>query len=186
MKELVMCKACGYIMEKGKVKETCPACGVLSKAFEPYVEKMSPKRKLILSLDIHPVMVHFSQAFIFSIMIMLLLSNFIGGVIRSKLLTTVEVLVFCLPFVVVATVLAGVFDGKVRFKRLTTQLLMKKIFYGTILVLLSAGLFVINIIYAIDDSSTVHLMLLVSIAAMLCATRLALIGVRLLDSKLPG
>jgi len=63
---------------------------------------------------------------------------------------------------------------------------MKKIFYGTILVLLSAGLFVINIIYAIDDSSTVHLVLLVSIAAMLCATRLALIGVRLLDSKLPG
>lgn len=42
MEELVRCKSCGFIMEKGKLKDKCPACGVAAKMFEPYIEKVSP------------------------------------------------------------------------------------------------------------------------------------------------
>jgi uncharacterized membrane protein len=42
--------------------------------FEPYVEKISPKRKRILSLDLHPIAVHFPQAFIISIFVLSLVT----------------------------------------------------------------------------------------------------------------
>jgi hypothetical protein len=186
MKELVICKACGFIMDKAKVRDVCPACGVPSKVFEPYVEKMSPKRKFLLALDIHPVIVHFPQAFIFSIMMLLVASNFISGVMRSKILTTAEVLIYCLPFVVIGAVVSGMFDGKVRFKRILTPLLLRKIIFGILFILLSSAMFAVNVMCKIDDTSTVHLILLISIISMLCATYLALIGVRLINSKFPG
>jgi hypothetical protein len=186
MKELVICKVCGFIMEKSNVRDVCPACGVPSKAFEPYVEKISPKRKFILSLDIHPVIVHFPQAFIFSIMLMLLASNFINGAVRSKILTTVEVLVYCLPFVVIGAVISGMIDGKVRFKRITTPILIRKIIFGTIFILLSSVLFAVNIVYGIDNTLTVRLMLVISFTSLMCATYLALLGVSMLNSKFPG
>jgi len=31
MASLIRCKACGYITKEGKVKDVCPACGVLAK-----------------------------------------------------------------------------------------------------------------------------------------------------------
>ena len=35
MKKYVRCKACGYIMEEGKVGDRCPACGAPRAALVP-------------------------------------------------------------------------------------------------------------------------------------------------------
>ena len=42
----------------------CPACGMPAGAFEPYRERVSDYRKLILDLDIHPIAIHLSQTFV--------------------------------------------------------------------------------------------------------------------------
>ena len=52
--ELVRCRPCGYVMKKSELDKigVCPACGLPHNVFEPYREKVSPKRLFILSLDI--------------------------------------------------------------------------------------------------------------------------------------
>ena len=52
MKELVRCRPCGYVMEKDKLGDVCPACGLPHKVFEPYREKVSLNRLFVLNLDL--------------------------------------------------------------------------------------------------------------------------------------
>jgi rubredoxin len=61
MKELIRCKACGYVMEADKLKDVCPACGMSSRVFEPYRERVALNRLFILSLDLHPIAIHLSH-----------------------------------------------------------------------------------------------------------------------------
>ncbi len=61
MAELVRCKACGDVAVSDKIKEVCPACGVPAKMFAPFNSPISLKRRRILDLHTHPVMVHFPQ-----------------------------------------------------------------------------------------------------------------------------
>ena len=63
MTQLLRCKPCGYIIKEQDLGQVCPACGMPKSAFEPYKENISPKRKFILGLDLHPIAVHFPQAF---------------------------------------------------------------------------------------------------------------------------
>ncbi|MCI0523539.1 MAG: hypothetical protein L0Y37_07800, partial [Bacteroidales bacterium] len=71
MKELVRCKPCGYVMEAGKLKDVCPACGMPAKAFEPYRERVALNRLFVLSLDMHPIAIHLSQTFVILIPLMI-------------------------------------------------------------------------------------------------------------------
>ena len=57
------CKACGYIIDEKKLGDVCPACGVPRKAFEPWTDDMSPRRRTLLTLNLHPIALHFPQAF---------------------------------------------------------------------------------------------------------------------------
>ncbi len=57
------CKACGYIIDEKKLGDVCPACGVPRKAFEPWTDDMSPRRRVLLTLNLHPIALHFPQAF---------------------------------------------------------------------------------------------------------------------------
>ena len=70
MGQLVICKACGFIMLEEKLGDVCPACGVLKKMFEPHNDRVSEKRRKVLEMHIHPIMVHFSQAFAFSVFLL--------------------------------------------------------------------------------------------------------------------
>lgn len=127
MPEFVKCKACGYITTKDKLKDVCPACGVPAKMFEPYTHTVSLKRRRILDLHTHPVLVHFPQAFALTLCGLSFLVFFIDGKAREAIFSTLLVLSLLLPLTVIFAVITGVLDGKIRFRKVTTPLLKKKI-----------------------------------------------------------
>ncbi|MBN1983932.1 MAG: hypothetical protein JW795_20540 [Chitinivibrionales bacterium] len=186
MKELTICKSCGFIMEKAKLRDKCPACGVPAKMFLPYAENISARRRLILSLDIHPVLVHFPQAFTATILLLSLLALFMHGSILAKITATITVLCYSLPFVVLSAFAAGLLDGKIRFRRVTTPLLKRKIILGILFFVISGALFFLAMNNPSPTPAIFSLIAILSGCALVCASILALIGVSILHAKFPG
>ena len=185
MKNEVRCKACGYIMKEEKLGEVCPACGVPKTAFEPYKEKMSQRRRFILDLHLHPIAVHFPQAFA-SILPLLI----IGGILLTcpfgdMLISTATVLIYLLPLTVIPSIAAGLIDGKTRFKSFFTISLKRKIVTGSILLILSIFLAVYTYLYHITET-TYPIILGISMLCIACEVILGQIGNKLMESKLPG
>jgi O-antigen/teichoic acid export membrane protein len=153
--------------------------------FEPYVEKISPYRKLVLTLDIHPVLVHFPQAFTFTILVLVVLCLILSGALGDTLLATFKTLSFCLPFTVAATIAAGLFDGKIRFRKVTTPILKKKIHISSVFFILSvANLFLV--LYMPVSKAVLTGSLILVFLCFICSLILGLLGVKLLNSKFPG
>lgn len=186
MAELVICKSCGFVMEKSKLHDKCPACGVMAKMFEPYVEKMSPRRKKILSLDLHPVLVHFPQAFIISLFVLSLIALVTHGNLRITIAAAITVLGIVLPFVIIGAFLAGLLDGKVRFRRVTTPILKQKMVLGALFFLCSCGIFAIVASQHMVSSLPIIIVVLLSLPGIGCAVLLGLLGSSILNAKFPG
>jgi hypothetical protein len=186
MKELIRCKSCGYIMEKGKLHGKCPACGVPEKMFEPYVEKIAPFRKFMLSLDLHPVFVHFPQAFTATILVLSLCAMVVTGTLRDRLCATLLVLAVVLPFTVLLAFGAGLVDAKIRFRRLTPPLIVTKMIFGSLFFLLSAAQFTLVMMHPAWTAHSLLAMCGLSIACLACATYLGVIGTSLIIAKFPG
>ena len=186
MKQYVICKACGYIMEASKLGELCPACGVPAKAFEPYTEKLSEKRKRILDLHIHPIVVHLPQAIVPMLIVlaaaMLLL---VEGRVRTALLDTTRVLSTFLPFSVVLAFAAGIYDGNLRFHKVTTPLLIRKIFVGSFFFAasLAAGFLAL---YTDLDGLAMAAFAFLQVFSLGAAVVLGMAGFGLLFSRFPG
>lgn len=186
MADLVRCKACGFITEKKNVKDVCPACGVPAKMFELYTHPVSLKRRRILDLHSHPVLVHFPQAFALTLLFLSLLAYFVPKTVQDALGATMQVLSILLPFSVIGAIATGLLDGKLRFRKVTTPLLRRKI-------ILSLIFFTIAVLLALLAISGQHLifpsqMLYTALAAVisLCGVLLGMIGGKLLDAKFPG
>jgi uncharacterized membrane protein len=173
-------------MEKSKLRDKCPACGVAAKMFEPYTEKISPKRKLILSLDLHPILVHFPQAFIISIFTLSLIALAAQGSLRATIASAITVLGVALPFVVAGAFVAGLIDGKVRFRRVTTPILKQKMALGALFFLFSCGILAAVLLQHMAASAPIIIVALLSLPALGCATLLGLLGTSILNSKFPG
>jgi len=186
MRKLVICKACGFIMPESRLRDRCPACGVPAKMFEPYQEKMSEKRKEILSLDIHPILVHFPVAFNFSILVFSVSVFIIKGKILAQLLATMMILIYCLPAVIIAAFLGGLLDGKIRFRRVNTPILVKKIFLGIFFFLISIAMLIVNIFYGIENPSGHIYTVVLSAGGVILSVFLGRYGVSLLSAKFPG
>ena len=186
MSELIICKSCGYIMEKADLKDKCPACGVPAKMFEPYVERMSPFRKRILKLDLHPILVHFTQAFTATIPVLCLAALVGLPRIQAHLQSTILVLGVVLPFVVIVSVLAGLLDGKIRFRRVTTPILKRKILFGLMLFLFACAIWVVVLVRQPMDTTAIGIVLALSLPAAGCSSYLGLLGVRLVNSAFSG
>jgi uncharacterized membrane protein len=173
-------------MDKSKLKDNCPACGVSAKMFEPYVEKISPKRKRILSLDLHPIAVHFPQAFIISIFVLSLVTLAAHGTFQATVGSAVGVLGSALPFVVIGALLTGLIDGKVRFRRVTTPILKQKIIFAALFFLFSCGIFTVVLSRPMASSGPMIFVTLLSLPALVCASFLGSLGSSILNSKFPG
>ena len=178
---LVRCRPCGYVMKESDLGDVCPACGLPRNVFEPYRERVSANRLLILSLDIHPIAIHLSQTFValtpMLIVFHLLFPDFQETIVHS----VINFSVFALPFSLILSFISGLVDGITRFKTLRTPLLKSKIiFSSTILVLafLQLILFV--------PSTYTWITILLSLAALACAVKLGLLGKHLIDVILPG
>jgi len=186
MAEMVICKSCGFTSEKGKLGDRCPACGVPAKMFLPHDERISPRRKMLLSLDIHPVMVHFPQAFTATILLVSIAGQVAQGPLRPLFGSTVQTLGALLPVTIILSFASGIFDGKIRFRKVKTPLLMKKMVFGSLFFLLSCAL--AWSVLAAPLSSPPHFMLviLLTFPALGCSTILGIIGVSLLNARFPG
>jgi rubredoxin len=179
------CKVCGYITTEKKLGKLCPACGVPRTAFEPYKEKISEKRKFLLGLKLHPIMVHFPQAFAAVIPPFIILTFFIWPVAAFDLLITVKVLAIFMPLTVLAAIICGLIDGRVRFKKLSTPLLKKKIIIGSLLFIFSIGL----ALGALTNTTSLEgrlCLLVFSLACIACEIILAQMGKTMMNAKLPG
>lgn len=186
MANLMRCKACGFVTDTGKIKDVCPACGVPAKMFEIYTHPVSLKRRRILDLHTHPVLVHFPQAFSLTLFLLSVAILFAPAKIQDDLTSTIRVLSFLLPFFVVGAIATGLMDGKLRFRKVTTPLLKKKI-------ILSLVFFITSIVLAALALSgqfltaPIHVAYtLLTVVTSLCGALLGLIGGKLLDAKFPG
>lgn len=186
MKEMIICKSCGYVMEKGHLKDRCPACGVPAKMFMPHDEKISQERKFLLSLDIHPVIVHFPQAFIGTILLLSLAGLVIKGPLLSFFEATIRTLGVFMPVVVAGAFLSGVFDAKTRFRKVKTPLLIRKMLLGSLLFLISCGIAAVSIYIPLNSPSLYLMVIGLTLPAVGCATLLGLIGTGLLTARFPG
>jgi O-antigen/teichoic acid export membrane protein/rubredoxin len=128
--EYVRCKACGYIMRAGKVEDRCPACGAPKAAFEPYEDPMSARRRTLLKLDLHPVLVHFPVSLTSSVLVFLIVTAFLSGRAHAMLADTVKILVLLLPALVIVAAIGGVVDGRIRFRKIRKSLILKRKLLG--------------------------------------------------------
>ncbi len=181
MQERIICKACGYVMEQRTLKDKCPACGVPSKMFVPYTERISPPRNRVLQLDLHPILVHFTQAFSLTLPALCLIAWAFLPAQPNPVTGAIGVLSVALPFVVLLTFLAGMLDGKIRFRRLTTPLLQTKLVWGALLFVLSCALLAAALLHP-----SLPLMLALSAPAAICSSYLGLLGVRMINAAFPG
>lgn len=136
-----ICSVCGYIIEPGHDPDVCPACGFPKTAFKPYIDKISPKRRKILDLHLHQIIIHFPQAFAL-FMFFLLGSHFLlTGHWQMAFLVTAKIMSIFLPFAVLAAILSGYIEGTTRFKRVDTPALRAKIVVGILFLGCSIGVF---------------------------------------------
>lgn len=180
MKELVRCKACGYVMEADKLKDVCPACGMSSKVFEPYRERVALNRLFVLSLDMHPIAIHLSQTFVFLIPFMLLMTNFFPQLQPDLFRNVLTFSLYAFPLTLLAAVITGITDGLFRFKSLKPPLLRLKIVFSLCITILAITMFFV----ARTDYEAITILL--SLGCLYFAVRLGLLGKKLLNVILPG
>jgi len=186
MVRLIKCKACGYVTHEGKIKDICPACGVGAKMFQAYTDPVSEKRRMLIGLHSHPIMVHFPEAFSITLFLMGALSYFAPGAIKEALFVSIQVISLPLPFFVILAIITGLFDGKIRFRKVTTPLLKKKIIIGVLLLIVSIALAFVAFSGELSSSPLRECFILLTIIAVACGAVLGLIGGNLMDAKFPG
>jgi len=181
MKELVRCRPCGYVMEKDKLGDVCPACGLPHKVFEPYREKVSLNRLMILNLDLHPIAIHLSQSFMVLIPLLILNQLLFPNFFYEESKVVIKFCIALLPFSMLLAFATGIVDGITRFKSLKPPLLRNKLIFGGLIILVSIALFFMQ-----DIEEQKILPLLISSIGLAFAVILGLIGKKLLNVILPG
>lgn len=185
MLPLVRCRACGYILQERKLGKICPACGLRSSVFEPYESKISPWRTFLLNLDSHPILVHFPQSFA-SILPPLILANMLfPGFHGQELISVICFTALALPVTTVGAVASGLFDARIKLKRLGTPALLRKITAGLGLLLFSAANALLIVLQGFRQETRVYVLLL-SLACLACAVLLGMMGKKLINAIMPG
>jgi uncharacterized paraquat-inducible protein A len=181
MKELVRCRPCGFVIESDKLGDVCPACGMPRKVFEPYRERVSRNRLILLNFDLHPIVIHLSQALVIAIPLLAIITNLFKQ-FQSEMLNNVlmfSVVVF--PFTLILAIITGVIDGLTRFKTLATPILRVKIIFSLIILSLSVALF-----FVAPKSNLYLLTIGLSILSLGAGFQLGLWGKKLINVILPG
>ena len=181
MKELVRCRPCGFVMEADKLGDVCPACGLPRKVFEPYRERVSRNRLIVLNLDLHPIVIHLSQALVIAIPLLVILKSFFSSFQPEVIKNVLIFSVFVFPFTLVLAIITGVIDGLTRFKTLATPLLRVKIIFSFIILTLSIVIF-----FVAPNEKNYILTLFLSILSLGAGVQLGLWGKKLINVILPG
>jgi hypothetical protein len=181
MKELVRCRPCGFVIEADKLGDVCPACGMPRKVFEPYRERVSRNRLMLLNFDLHPIAIHLSQALVMAIPVLAILATgfkqFQPEIVKNVLIFSV----FIFPFTLVLAIITGIIDGLTRFKTLATPILRVKIIFSLIILTLSVALFFTTL-----HGNLYVLTIILSILSLGAGFQLGLWGKKLINVILPG
>ena len=187
MTPLVRCKVCGFITAEGKLGDKCPACGAPRAAFEPYTDPVSERRRKFLKLTLHPVAVHFPQAFAASMVVLSITPAVFTGRLRQLFLSTEEVLSWFLPLLVAAAILAGFLDGRMRFKKIRrSPILKKKIVFAALFFVFSLAM---ALVIWLDAAAAGGFSVWVTALALLgfvCSFILGLLGTMVEGAIIPG
>jgi hypothetical protein len=181
MKELVRCRPCGFVIEADKLGDVCPACGMPRKVFEPYRERVSRNRLVLLNFDLHPIAIHLSQALVIAIPLLAIVTNLFKQFQPDILKNVLIFSVFVFPFTLILAILTGIVDGLTRFKTLATPILRVKIIFSLIILSLSVALFFIA-----PQGNLFLLTIVLSILALGAGFQLGLWGKKLINVILPG
>jgi O-antigen/teichoic acid export membrane protein len=172
-------------MRADKLGDVCPACGLPRKVFEPYREKVSDNRLLILNLDLHPIAIHFSQTFVGAIPLLFLFTAIFPNFYLDELTIVNKVMIITLPLTMIVALLTGLVDGYTRFKTFNTPMLVRKIILSGIVTVLSCIASLLVIADGLTANNTFIVILLI-LGCLVCAVILGLMGKRLLNIILPG
>ncbi|HOO70849.1 MAG TPA: hypothetical protein PK926_03730 [Spirochaetota bacterium] len=175
------CKACGLVMKADKKYEICPACGVPRSAFVEYRDSMSEQRRFWLELHLHPITVHFPQA-LSTLMLVFLLA---GLALPLDLSRTTTVFAALLPLTALGAFASGLFDARIRFKKLTTPFVKQKIILGAVFFALTAAIAVLVFTCGLKGNA-LYAIIAASVGAVACQAVLGIIGIKLMFAKLPG
>ena len=181
MKELVRCRPCGFVMDADKLGDVCPACGMPRKVFEPYRERVSRNRLVLLNLDLHPIAIHLSQALVIAIPLLAVITNLFKQFEPEILKDVLSFSVFVFPFTLILAIITGVIDGLTRFKTLATPILRVKIIFSLIILSISIALF-----FVAPVKEMYILTIILSILALGAGFQLGLWGKKLINVILPG
>jgi hypothetical protein len=181
MKELVRCRPCGFVIELDKLGDVCPACGMPRKVFEPYRERVSRKRLMLLNFDLHPITIHLSQSLVFAIPLLLIITKLFPHFHPEILKNVIIFSVFVFPATLVLAIVTGIIDGLTRFKTLSTPLLRVKIIFSIIILILSVALFFIA-----PNEDYYIITIILSILSLGAGIQLGLWGKKLINVILPG
>jgi hypothetical protein len=186
MAELVRCKACGFITSRSRVGDVCPACGVPATNMLPYTDPVSAKRRKILTLDIHPIIDHFSEAFTVSTLVLAVMALFVHGMLDIFVFDTLIMLSFFIPLAVLLSFSSGLLDAKTRFRRLTTPILTKKIILGTTFFVFSCLMLALALMPDFPEGWLLKAYIVFNVGAFACGFFLGLMGGKLMRAELPG
>ncbi len=185
MKNHVKCNVCGYIMHKSKVKDVCPACGVLAQNFQPYESKLSGRREAFLSLHLHPVIVHLPMTLVFLALLFDIAALLFIGASYDILAAGVKINTVLLPIGVLAAALTGILDGRMRFKRLSTKKLKFKMLASIIFFAIAVTEALIAMLVPLSAGALIVLIVL-TCAALIPAALLGNAGSKLIVAVMPG
>jgi O-antigen/teichoic acid export membrane protein/rubredoxin len=187
MKKLIRCKACGYIMLEGKLKDKCPACGVPRDMFEPYTDPMAESRRRILDFHLHPIAVHFPTSFAVAVLVFSVAIFFFSGPIEELLISTTKVMALFLPLLVLIAFLVGLVDGKIRFRRLVhSHILKTKMLWGSLFFVIAIAFALVVWLGGFGSVVLTSIAAVLAAAAVGCSVVLALLGMQILNSAFPG
>lgn len=186
MSSLVRCKSCGYIMEAAALGDVCPACGVPAKLFEPYDDRVVDKRRRLIELHIHPVIVHAPQAFALTLVVLAFFMGFSNGDLRVLFTHTARFLGLALPLTVFAAFVSGLYDAKLRFRKTSTPLLRRKKLFGSLFFAASLLVAFMAGISPLSETWMVVSFGVLSAAGLGCGSMLGILGTPLLVAKFPG
>ncbi len=183
---LLFCKACGYKIKSRNLKNVCPACGVNKKFFEPFDDNISPVRRKILELYLHPIVVHFSVAISIFLFLAVLISFFTSGKVSTALYGTSAVMSVALPFFIAAGIVSGIIDGIARFKKVKRPMLLNKIYLSIFFLILAITIAVLIQLFEFDILYINIILLILCFASAICGALLGKLGGYLTNAILPG
>lgn len=184
---MIRCKACGYIMREGHLKDRCPACGAPRTSFEPYSDPMGPRRRAMLNFDLHPIAVHFPTTLAVAVFIFSVAAPFFAGAPREYLIDTTKILSLFLPLTVALAFGLGWLDGTIRFRKIgNSQILKRKILYASLFFVETAALAALVWVGAFGNAAYTVPTILLGAAAVYFAYQLGLLGMSIANAAFPG